>query len=223
MTGRPVVAALAAAGVAAGVLVGWNGLDTINGCGLPVNRYPSESARDWVDNADVVIVGRATREWESGRQELAVGAYRYRLERTVRLTRESVVFTSGRRTHPSPGPTVDYVAPGWKIPRSDAATRVDVLTGDAPRVVPGHTYVLALRWDEGSWVSLGEGAVVPFDGHTVGNGEWCGRVLGTADFAEGERMGRHADHSLEKALLGHGTDAVSRALDRAARGKSRQG
>ncbi|MPY38198.1 hypothetical protein FNH09_45440, partial [Streptomyces adustus] len=100
MTGRPVVATLAAAGVAAGVLVGWPGLDTINGCGLPVNRYPSESAQDWVDNADVVIVASATREWESDRQELASGAYRYQLERTVRLTRESVVFTSGRRTHP---------------------------------------------------------------------------------------------------------------------------
>ncbi|MGX1544450.1 hypothetical protein [Streptomyces adustus] len=220
MTGRPVVATLAAAGVAAGVLVGWPGLDTINGCGLPVNRYPSESAQDWVDNADVVIVGRATREWESDRQELASGAYRYQLERTVRLTRESVVFTSGRRAHPSPGPAVDYVAPGWKIPRSDAAARVDDLTGDAPRVVLGHTYVLALRWEEGRWVSLGEGAVVPFDGHTVGNGEWCGRVLGPEDFAEGERMARHDDHSLEKALLGQGADAVSQALDRAARKKS---
>ncbi|MFG2947402.1 hypothetical protein [Streptomyces adustus] len=220
MTGRPVVATLAAAGVAAGVLVGWPGLDTINGCGLPVNRYPSESAQDWVDNADVVIVGRATREWESDRQELVSGAYRYQLERTVRLARESVVFTSGRRVHPSPGPTVDYVAPGWKIPRSDATARVDDLTGDAPRVVLGHTYVLALRREEGRWVSLGEGAVVPFDGHTVGNGEWCGRVLGPVDFAEGERMARRDDHSLEKALLGQGVDAVSRALDRAARKKS---
>ncbi|MPY38401.1 hypothetical protein FNH09_46580 [Streptomyces adustus] len=69
-------------------------------------------------------------------------------------------------------------------------------------------------------MSLGEGAVVPFDGHTVGNGEWCGRVLGPEDFAEGERMARHDDHSLEKALLGQGADAVAQALGRAARTKS---
>ncbi|MFF4830224.1 hypothetical protein [Streptomyces sp. NPDC001315] len=214
--GRPAVAVLAAVGVVAGVLVGWQGLDTVNGCGLPVNRHPSETAQDWVRNADVVIVGRAVRERESDRQELTAGAYRYQLERTVELTRESVAFTSRRRTHPSPGPTVDYVAPGWKVLRSDGTTRVDDLTGDAPRVVPGHTYILALRWEEDRWVSLGEGAVVPFDGHVVGRGEWCGQVLGTDGFAEGERISRHDDHSLEKSLLGQGENALTRALDRAA-------
>ncbi|MET9381474.1 hypothetical protein ABZY09_10350 [Streptomyces sp. NPDC002928] len=214
--GRPAVAVLAAVGVVAGVLVGWQGLDTVNGCGLPVNRYPSETAQDWVRNADVVIVGRAVRERESDRQELAAGAYRYQLERTVELTRESVAFTSRRRTHPSPGSTVDYVAPGWKVLRSDGTTRVDDLAGDAPRVVPGHTYILALRWDADRWVSLGEGAVVPFDDHTVGRGEWCGQVLGTDDFAEGERISRSDDHSLEKTLLGQDENALTRALDRGA-------
>ncbi|MFD9002095.1 hypothetical protein ACFV0T_14155 [Streptomyces sp. NPDC059582] len=213
--GRPAVAVLATAGVITGVLTGWTGLDTVNGCGLPVNRYPSESAQDWVRDADVVIVGRAGRERESDRQELKVGAYRYQLERTVELTRESVVFTSRGRAHPAPGPTVDYVAPGWKILRSDGTTRVDDLTGDAPRVVPGHTYVLALRWQEERWVSLGEGAVVPFDDHEIGRGEWCGQVLDTEAFAEGERLSRRDDHSLEKTLLGQDEKALARALDRA--------
>ncbi|MDN0199754.1 hypothetical protein [Streptomyces sp. S.PNR 29] len=211
---------LAAVGVVAGVLTGWRGLDTVNGCGLPVQRYPSATARDWVRHADVVIVGRAVRERESDREELPAGAYRYQLERTVELTREAVAFTSRARSHPAVGSTVDYVAPGWKVLRSDGATRVDELTGAAPRVVPGHTYILALRWEEDRWVALGEGAVVPFDDHVVGRGEWCGRVLGTDGFAQGERISRHDDHSIEKILVGRGEDALTRELDRAARQKN---
>jgi hypothetical protein len=218
--GRPAVAVLAAVGVVAGVLTGWPGLDTVNGCGLPVNRYPSETARDWVAHADVVIVVRAVRERESGRKELTAGSYRYQLERTVELTRESVPFTSRTRSHPTVGSTVDYIAPGWKVLRSDGTTRVGDLDGDAPRVIPGHTYILALRWQDDRWTALGEGAVVPFDDHVVGRGEWCGDVLDTDGFAEGERISRHDDHSLEKSLIGQSEEALARELDRAARQKS---
>lgn len=218
--GRPVVAVLAAVGLVAGVLTGWPAFDTVNGCGFPVDRYPSETARDWVDHADIVIVGRAVRERESGRRELAAGAYLYQLERTVELTRASLPFTSPTRSHPNVGAAVDYIAPGWKILRSDGTTRVDELVGDAPRVVPGHTYILALRWQDDRWVALGEGAVVPFDDQVVGRGEWCGDVLDTDGFAEGERISRHDDHSLEKSLIGRGEDALTRELDRAARQKS---
>ncbi|POX53789.1 hypothetical protein C3489_15160 [Streptomyces sp. Ru71] len=210
------VAALAALGVVGGVLVGWGGLDTVNGCGYPDNPYPSETARDWVAYADAVVVGRAVSERESGRRELALGAYRYDVERTVRLRAESVPYVSRERSHPGVGATLDYVAPGWKVTRA-GGDRVDVLTGEAPRVVPGHTYVLALRWREGRWVALGEGGVVPYDGHVVGRGEWCGRVLGTDGFAQGERLGRRDDHSLEKALLGQGDQALTRALKDARR------
>ncbi|MFF5187534.1 hypothetical protein ACFY30_27855 [Streptomyces sp. NPDC000345] len=217
MTGRPVMAVLAAAGVLAGVLVGWPGLDTVNGCGVPVDRHPSASARDWVRYADVVVVGRAVRERESGREELSVGAYRYALERTVQLDVRATPFRSRTRSHPAVGSAVDYIAPGWKVLRSDGTTRVPQLTGDAPRVVPGHTYVLALRWEQERWVALGEGAVVPFDGQTVGRGEWCGQILDTDGFAQGERTGREDDHSLEKTLLGQGLPALERALAAAAR------
>ncbi|MFI7498098.1 hypothetical protein ACIBVL_06200 [Streptomyces sp. NPDC049687] len=220
VAGRPVVAVLAAAGVVAGVLIGWPGVDTVNGCGLAVNPYPSETAKDWVRYADVVVVGRAVRERESGREELSAGAFRYKLERTVELEVQAKPFSSRTRSHPAVGSALDYIAPGWKVLRSDGTTRVPQLTGDAPRVVPGHTYVLALRWEQERWVSLGEGAVVPFDGQTVGRGEWCGRTVDTDDFAQGERAGRKADHSLEKTLLGQDLPDLQRALERAAGQKS---
>ncbi|MFJ8108193.1 hypothetical protein [Streptomyces sp. NPDC096132] len=214
MAGRPVVAALAAAGVVGGVLIGWPGLDTVNGCGLAVNRYPSETAKDWVRYADVVVVGRAVQERESGREELSAGAYRYQLERTVELDVQAKPFSS-TRSHPTVGSSLDYIGLGWKVLRSDGTTRIPDLTGDAPRVVPGHTYLLALRWEDDRWVALGEGAVVPFDGNAVGQGEWCGQVVDTDGFAQGERTGRESDHSMEKTLLGQGVPAVEQALEKA--------
>jgi hypothetical protein len=203
----------------AGVLAGWPGLATVNGCGLPANKYPSETAADWVDNADVVVVGRAVRERESGREELAAGPYRYDVGRTVTLTPERVLLTSRRRPHPPVGGSLDVRAPGWKVPR-DGGDRVDVLTGDAPRIVVGHVYVLALRRDGDVWRALGEGGAVPFDGHVVGTGEWCGQVVGTEEFAEGERFGRREDDSLEKITLGEGVEALARELTRAAGSRS---
>lgn len=155
LTGRPVVAGAAAIGVVAGVLIGWPGLDTVNGCGVAVNRYPSETAKDWVRYADVVVVGRAVEERESGREELEAGTYRYELERTVQLEVQDKPFTSTTRSHPTVGSTLDYIGLGWNVLRSDGRTRIPELTGDAPRVVPGHTYVLALRWEDKRWVSLG--------------------------------------------------------------------
>ncbi|MER5433241.1 hypothetical protein [Streptomyces sp. NPDC002588] len=208
---------MAVVGVVAGVLTGWPGLDTVNGCGLAVNRYPSETARDWVQYADVVVVAKAAQERESGREELAGGSYR--LERTVQLDVQAKPFTSDARSHPAVGSDLDYIGEGWKL-LADGKTRIAQLTGDAPRVVPDHTYILALRWEDKRWVSLGEGAVVPFDGQVVGRGEWCGQVLDTDGFAQGERTGRSGDHSLEKKLLGQGEQAVEKALDRAAGKKS---
>ncbi|GAB7106510.1 hypothetical protein JCM4814A_48240 [Streptomyces phaeofaciens JCM 4814] len=215
-TSRPVVAALAAVGAVAGVLVGWSGLDTVNGCGLATERHPSATAADWVRYADVVVVGKADRERESGREELATGPYSHLLERTVELTTQDTPFISRTRSHPTVGATLDYVAPGWKLLRSDGETRVALLTGDAPRVVPGHTYILALRWEGERWVALGEGAVVPFDDQRIGRGEWCGQILDTDGFAQGERIGRAGDRSLEKTLIGQGVPALKRELDRAA-------
>jgi hypothetical protein len=215
--GRPALAVLAAVGVTAGILVGWPALDTVNGCGLSTDRYPSGTAQDWVRYADVVVVGRAVRERESGRAKLAVGAYRYQLQRTVELTVQARPFSSRTRSHPAVGAALDYVAAGWKVPRSDDTARVPDLTGDAPRVIPGHTYILALRWEGERWVALGEGAVVPFDGQVVGRGEWCGQILDTDAFAHGERTARSDDHSLEKTLLGQGEPALERTLQQAAR------
>ena len=213
---QPVAALLAAVGVLAGVLVGRPGLETVPGCGPSGELYPSQTAQDWVSYADHVVVATPTRERDTNRQDYAKGAVAYTADRLVSFRTDRRLWSAKSPRH-ALGSGFDLVAPGWKAYRP-SGTRVAQMAVDSPRFQAGHTYLLAVRWHEGAWAVLGEGASVPFDDHTGDRGEWCGRVLGEDDIAEGERFSRHDDHSLEKALLGQDEQAAVRALDRAARG-----
>ncbi|WP_037862462.1 hypothetical protein [Streptomyces sp. NRRL S-340] len=206
---------LAFAGITGGVFVGASGLDTVVGCGVPDHTYPDQSARDWVTQADHVVVGTPVQEEDTGRRDFTKGPVGHQTDRKVTFRTDRLLWSAGRPRQ-SLGRSFDLVAPGWSVMRQ-SGDRIKRTTGDAPRLETGHTYLLALRWSGGRWAVLGEGASVPFDGHTAGRGEWCGRVLGTEDVARGELFSRSDDHSLEKSLLGQGEEAVVRALDRAAR------
>ncbi|WP_254648139.1 hypothetical protein [Streptomyces sp. GbtcB6] len=213
---RPVAALLAAVGVVAGVLVGRPGLESVAGCGISGDLYPSQTAKDWVSYADHVVVASPTGERETNRRTYPKGAVAYAMDRLVSFRTDSRLWSRSSPRH-ALGAGFDMVAPGWEVYRS-SGTRVAEMATDAPRLQVGHTYLLALRWHEGGWTVLGEGGAVPFDDRIADQGEWCGRVLSKEDVAEGERFSRHDDHSLEKALLGQGEQAVKNALDRAGRG-----
>ncbi|MFB7595386.1 hypothetical protein [Streptomyces sp. NPDC056160] len=206
---------LALAGIAGGVFVGSAGLDTVVGCGVPDHTYPDQTARDWVTQADHVVVASPVHQEDTGRRDYTKGPVRYDLDRKVTFRADRLLWSTGRPRQ-SLGRSFDMVAPGWRVLRQ-SDTRIKRTAGDAPRLETGHTYLLALRWSGDGWVVLGEGASVPFDEHTAGRGEWCGRVLSKDDVARGELFSRSDDHSLEKALLGQDEQAVVRALARAGR------
>ncbi|CAL9599448.1 hypothetical protein SUDANB176_05402 [Streptomyces sp. enrichment culture] len=210
--GRPVAVCLAVAGIVAAVLVGRDGLDTVVGCGSAGDGLPSRTAEDWVTHADHVVVATPTAEQDTGRRDFAGGALRYTTDRTVTFRTDDVLW-SARSPRRSLGEDFDMVAAGWQVYRS--GNRVKATTAYAPRLETGHTYLLALRWADGRWTVLGEGAAVPFDDRTVARGEWCGRVLSEEDVARGERFSRTDDRSLEKVLAGRDERAVRRALDSA--------
>ncbi|MEU5311208.1 hypothetical protein [Streptomyces sp. NPDC021562] len=210
----PIAALLAAVGIAAGVVVGAPGLETVVGCGTSGDLYPSQTAKDWVTYADHVVVASPTAERETNRRTYAKGAVASATDRLVSFRTDSRLWSRSSPRH-ALGAAFDMVAPGWEVYRSSGARVAETAT-DAPRLQVGHTYLLALRWHEGGWAVLGEGAAVPFDDHTADRGEWCGRVLSEQDVAEGERFSRKDDHSLEKALLGQGEQSARDALTRAA-------
>ncbi|MFE6420549.1 MULTISPECIES: hypothetical protein [Streptomyces] len=213
LTSGPVAAFLALTGVAAGVLVGHGGLDTVVGCGIPSDSHPSRTAEDWITNADHVVVATPTAEQDTNRRNFTEGPIQYQTDRAVAFRTDKILWSSGRPRQQI-GQDFDMVSAGWNVYR-DSGERTKRTTAAAPRLEPGHTYLLALRWVAGQWTVLGEGAAVPFDHQTVGEGEWCGRTLSKEDVARGERFSRKDDHSLEKAVHGQGEQAVTRELERA--------
>ncbi|MFJ8540774.1 hypothetical protein ACIRFH_01945 [Streptomyces sp. NPDC093586] len=213
LTSGPVVAVLALAGIAASVLVGHGGLDTVVGCGIPSDSSPSQTAKDWVAGADYVVIATPTAEKDANRRDFDKGTLRYQTDRAVTFRTDDVLWSS-KRSRQSLGEGFEMVAAGWQVFRG-SDDRVKRTTAAAPRLEPGHTYLLALRWSAGQWTVLGEGASVPFDHGTVGRGEWCGRSLSEDDVARGERFSRRDDHSLEKTLHGQDKQAVTRELEQA--------
>lgn len=209
LSGRPAIAVLALVGITAGVLMGRESLRTVVGCGAPDDRFPSRTAADWKTGADHVVVTRPTAERETNREEVAMGAVRYTVDRAVTLRKERVLWSAAAPRHEL-GSEFDMTAPGWSVYRN--GKRVKGTAPEAPRLEIGHMYVLALRWEADQWVVLGEGAAVPFDDRVAGRGEWCGMVLSEDDFAKGERFSRRDDHSLEETVQGQGEAAISREL-----------
>ncbi|WP_217145114.1 hypothetical protein [Streptomyces sp. AC627_RSS907] len=209
--GHPVVACLAAGGIAAAVLIGKDGLDTVVGCGTTDDAYPSQTAKDWVTQADHVVVATPTAEQESNRRNFSEGPIEYATDRSVTFRTDDVLWSAKSPRH-SLGDTFGMEAAGWKV-RRESGTRTKATTASAPRLETGHTYLLALRWAGDRWITLGEGAAVPFDDRTVARGEWCGRVLSEDDVAAGEHFSRIDDKSLEKRLVGQDEQAVKRELD----------
>jgi hypothetical protein len=209
----PVVAGLALAGITASVLVGHEGLDTVVGCGIPSDTSPSETAKDWVAGADHVVVATPTAQQDTNRRDFDQGAIQYQTDRTVTFRTDNVLWSSKRSQQPI-GEGFDMVAAGWKVFRN-SDERTKRTTAAAPRLEPGHTYILAIRWSAGRWEVLGEGAAIPFDDGTVGQGEWCGRALSQDDIAQGEHFSRRDDHSLEKAVHGQDKQAVTQELAQA--------
>ncbi|MFD8938780.1 hypothetical protein ACFV0R_26635 [Streptomyces sp. NPDC059578] len=215
LTGGPVIAGLALVGIVAGVLVGSSGLGTVAGCGLGSDLYPSQTAEDWVDQADHVVVATPVKERTINRHDYPNGIFEYKVERQVSLKAEDSLWTS-KQPERSLGDEFDLVAPGWRVFR-ETGNRFKDTNANAPRLEVGHTYLLALRWVDGRWTVLGEGAALPFDDRTVGQGEWCGRELSGEDVARGERFSRPDESSLEESLHGQNARAVTRALDQASK------
>ncbi|MFD6434192.1 hypothetical protein [Streptomyces venezuelae] len=212
LSGRPALAILALVGITAGVLIGREGLRAVVGCGAADDPYPSQTAADWKAFADHVVVALPTSEQESNRQAVSRGSVRYTVDRTITFRKEKVLWSAGTPRHEL-GSDFEMTGPGWSVYRN--GKRVKGTAPEAPRLESGHTYVLALRWDAGHWVVLGEGAAVPFDDQVAGRGEWCGQTLSEDDFAKGERFSQRDDRSLERAVRGQGEAAITRELEKA--------
>lgn len=172
----------------------------------------SATARDWVEGANVVVVAEVTGERRGTTAGTGDGTGDQFVGRWVTLAVERQVWERAGGPALIAGSTIEVSAPGW-LDTADGSTVPLALDGQ-PRLEPGHAYVVALSAQvcatdttgTASWSALGSGAVIPADEGVLGFGESEGQIVaGDVD--------QTAPGSLERQLLGDGTDALASALD----------
>ncbi|MFF8956092.1 hypothetical protein [Streptomyces sp. NPDC014894] len=198
---------LALAGVAAGVVLGAGGEESPRSTGAEAAPWdgdlPARTGTDWVTYADWVAVVRATEDEEipPTREEIERGY----ISRSAKLTVDRVLWSRPAAEGRAPVHfTVD--AAGWTV---EGTERKEFVRPGEPRLETGHTYIVALaRGAEGSWGPIGDGAVLPYDGAVIGEGESGGeRVTAAAVTAP--------EGSVERRVAGKDARALVELLEAA--------
>ncbi|MFF3333960.1 hypothetical protein ACFYWX_31160 [Streptomyces sp. NPDC002888] len=152
--------------------------------------HGSAAAPEWVAYGDHAAVVRVTRE-KAGQADPKDGDY---IPRTVTATVTRVIWS--RPGAPRLPKEITLRAHGWYTTlwggREEAARE------GAPRLEPGHTYVVGVGFTgTGNGVELiGDDAAVPYDAATFGQGELEGRTIGA--------------NAYRRAVVGMQKDAVAK-------------
>ncbi|MFD3735590.1 hypothetical protein [Streptomyces sp. NPDC058632] len=151
----------------------------------------SAAAQEWVAHGDHAAVIRVTRESaaEPGPKD---GDY---LPRTVTATVTRVVWS--RPGAPRLPEEITLRAHGWYTTlwggREEAARE------GAPRLEPGHSYVVGVTGTGRGMELIGDDAALPYDAATIGRGELEGRAI-SPDAYRGAVRGLPADSVAEFAI-----------------------
>ncbi|MFF3691618.1 hypothetical protein [Streptomyces sp. NPDC002187] len=192
------------------------------------DRHPSETATDWVTYADhvVSVTPVAEQELTPTSEELERGEGL--ILRRVTLRVDNVLWS--RSTPAKPAPTsFEWIAHGWQFTDGNPANRTKMAGDSQPRIELGHSYVMAIQWQEqacadgddsipGQWRGLGSDSNIPFDGQILGQGESEGKVEPTARAlaaTEAENQPDEHNNSLEEQLTGQGAPDLIRELQKA--------
>ncbi|MET3963258.1 hypothetical protein ABIE44_003192 [Marmoricola sp. OAE513] len=134
--------------------------------------FSSETPADWAGNADYILDLSMTSEKVSEGDEFFV-------DRLADFVVHEVLYErAGAPTLPD---ALSMRVAGWMKGRG-ATLRPIVTKHGSSRMIPGHRYVVAIRYLEprcnpdddveaGGWQAIGSWGVVPYDGKKVGEGE----------------------------------------------------
>lgn len=171
--------------------------------------YASSTASDWVRNADVAVLAKVTDEESGPATSVGDGSGDKFMVRSVTI--EVLQQLWGRAGLPDldDGGSIEISAPGTVVRDDGSVSKLAVRS--QPRLEIGNSYVLALVCEPSlsgggpSWVTLGTGAVIPFEAGVLGNGESEGRpVSGDID--------QTLPNSLERDTLGEGVGVIETRL-----------
>ncbi len=150
-------------------------------------NFSSSTIEQWVKQTDHVAVITITAEAEIPPSKAEIERGEGLLGRTVTAAVKSVVWSHPNAQQALPK-TFTFNALGWAF-KKGLQSKYRVGLTDTPYLLPGHTYLMALRYVEFGcpgridaadgppvkvWSPLGSQAVVPFDGE-LGAGEFEGR------------------------------------------------
>ncbi|MCK0116070.1 hypothetical protein MWU57_03415 [Isoptericola sp. S6320L] len=185
-------------------------------------RYPDDTAADWVASADHVVVATVVAEREVPQDEDPAESGETTVPREVSLHLDEVVWSAEEPARGAPEGRFPLVARGWTL---DEGEKVPVVAEGTPRLEVGHSYVLALFWEPAvpdgpepvpaHWNTLGLDSVVPFDGGVIGAGEVAGTLV-SPSAAPGGVGSDDGAATLGEELAGQNLDALRTMLDEAA-------
>ncbi|MFZ1412157.1 MAG: hypothetical protein WAS07_11910 [Micropruina sp.] len=158
--------------------------------------FSSTTVSQWVKQADFVAVVQITSEAQIPPAQSEIKRREGLIMRTLTATVEQLVWRHPT-LHKTPPTTFSFITFGWAFKDGLSSQR---RTGaqDQPYLLPGHTYLMAIRWFEWgcpgridpqdkpsppTWAPLGSGAVTPYE-QQLGRGEFEGRW--TEDAAEND-------------------------------------
>jgi hypothetical protein len=185
------------------------------------DRYPNQSARDWVTYADHAIVVTVVAERALPLPPQIEDAGEGIVDREVSLRVDRVLWSS-RSARQLPA-VLTWPALGWAYRDRMRGARLAVR--ETPRLELNGAYILAVRWEPprcpegdaripGRWVGLGAGAILPFNDGVVGNGESQGEpvlaIESTPDAQPGDPT-----YTFEDSLTGRGARDVRSELTNA--------
>ncbi|MEV4946341.1 hypothetical protein [Streptomyces sp. NPDC053755] len=194
--------------------------------GEAADHLPSTTAEDWVTYADhvVVVSAVAERRLPPSRQEVDRGEGVIGRQVTLRI--DKVLWSRNGATRQAPK-TWNYHAFGWQFRDGAVDAPRKMAMHERPRVETGHSYIMAMVWEEARcapgdepeparWRGLGGGSEIPYDAGIIGNGELEGRAHRTAKAvkapAAGPAAGANAIAALEDRLAGQAAELLAAEL-----------
>ncbi|GAB2486544.1 hypothetical protein [Nocardiopsis aegyptia] len=187
-------------------------------------RKAGQSARDWVSNADHVVLVRAVDERVHEPEPVEVERGEGMVGRTVTLDVRRVLWSAPDPAQSAPA-TYEYPAWGFVF-NGGVENMTPIGTQDEPRVEVGHDYVIAIDWEEARctpgdeprpamWMGLDNNSVVPADDGVVGNGESGGQVESAQARRNSPEPLLRGEGTFEGRMMGETVDALARELARA--------
>jgi hypothetical protein len=181
-------------------------------------RYPDDTATDWVTYSDHVVVATVVAEREVP-LEGAGSQTGTTVGREVSLHLDEVVWSAEEPARGAPEGRFPLMVLGWTL---DDGEKTPKVTDGSPRLEVGHTYILALFWESAvpddpepvpaHWNTLGLDSILPFDGGVIGAGEVAGAQVSPSESPE-DAGADHGEATLGEELAGLNIDALEAALD----------